>query len=38
MLKDRQTDNETTDKMPTAHLAHLVLPAKKADPSQNQKS
>ena len=38
MLKDRQTDNETTDKKPTAHLAHLVLRDKKTDPSQTKKA
>ena len=29
---------EKRPEMPTAHLAHLVLPDTQADPSQNQKS
>jgi len=35
--KRRPCQIERTEK-PTAHLAHLVLPDTKADPSQNQKS
>jgi hypothetical protein len=34
----RPCDYEPTEKTPTAHLAHLVLPNTQGDLSQNQKS